>query len=492
MEKLLPKRLPETPQAVKSPVPEPGRWRTSSRETAANLLVDCRQKRPAERLLPHMNAMTPHYRIRALAHLCTPRTLTNKVRTTLMACAAETNTRVREAALGYLKKCTLVEDEVRTLEGLLTRKQPDFRRGVFELLLNRPDRLALQSVERLLPGDALQRAGGIELARRLTEAKRLPDAVNKTLTAFLESKGAKLLEADREAIDRILHPEAAPPTLEDGLGLFNPKERSPVVPPRKLGVMVATSAAVGLLKSLDQLIEDNKQVEFERDSGHMKKCYVLGSVQYQYHFPQPDAKKSAQEDRANCPMHETWLAWNANRPDSTRDGDGLELVRAALTFTLSIRAGEDDSKSIGVGDDEANAVLKKMYPWPLVGLRHQGVVNSVVCWLLKLQPPEGAMNLALDATEDQFAAIPDSLNDRLLTVADAMNSIREQDGERFGLAQKYGLVSCDTDPNRISGAYRAVFKSRCVAAISAPAFPGNAANRSRALSHGGQPLNGRL
>ncbi len=262
LENLGPK-LPEKSKAVKSPVPT---WKLDelSQQTAACLLVESLQNRPAERLLPWMKTMCPRHRVAALAHLCVPRILTTKVRGTLMVYAAETNTLVREAALGYLKLCTLAEDEVRTLEGLLTRKQPDFRRGVFELLLNRPDRLALQSVERLLPGDPLQRAAGIELARRMTEAERLPDAVNKPLTAFLDQKGAKLPEADREAIDRILNPVAAPPTLENGLGLFDPKDRSPMVKPRKLGVKVSSPAAFALLKQLDAFVYEHRDKTFTK------------------------------------------------------------------------------------------------------------------------------------------------------------------------------------------------------------------------------------
>lgn len=394
LEKLLPK-LPEKPQAVKSPVPT---WPMAnlSRETAANLLVDCLQKRPAERLLPHMKAMAPHHRIRALAHLCTPRTLTNKVRATLMACAAETNTLVREAALGYLKKCTLAEDEVRTLERLLTRKHPDFRRGVFELLLNRPDKLALQSIEGLLPGDPLQRAGGIELARRMTEAKRLPDAVNKTLTAFLEKKGARLPEADREAIDRILHPEAAPPTLENGLGLFDPKDRSPIVPPRNLGVKVSSPAAAALLKQLDAFVYEHRDKTFTRKhfSGRDEET-VIGSIQYRWGFPQPEREHTQEENLERLPFKDLWYGWFENRPDSTRDADGFELVRATLMRTFQARDGEEDRAE------------------PPLGLRHDVVTTSLVQWMLLRHMPERGIDFALDAVEQSFALVPQLMQEQL-------------------------------------------------------------------------------
>ncbi len=412
LEKLLPK-LPEKPHSVKSPVPT---WPLVdlSREPAACLLVECLQKRPAERLLPWMKAMCPRHRVAALAHLCTPRTLTTKVRATLMACAAETNTQVREAALGYLKKCTLAEDEARTLEGFLTRKQPDFRRGVFELLLNRPDKLTIQSIERLLVGDALQRAGGIELARRMTEANRLPDAIGELLAAFLERKGAKLPEADREAIDRILHPEAAPPTLENGLGLFDPKERSPIVPPRDLGVRVSSPASAALLKQLDAFVYEHRDRTFTRKDyyGRAEET-VLGSIQYRWGFPQPESGQTREEKLENLPLKELWFDWFENRSDSTRDADGFELVRAALMRTFEARDGEEDREHEDCNDPTAMESFRDYHPEPPVGLRHEGVTTSLVQWLLLRHMPEGGIDFALDAVEQSFALVPQALYDRL-------------------------------------------------------------------------------
>src|SRR5207253_2370819 len=119
-------------------------------EDAADILVDCLGKRPAERLLPHVSCMSTYARVQALAKLCEPRTLTTKVRQTLLTIAGEPDRYVREAALKHLKKSKLAEDEVQTLEGYLTRKTADFRRSVFELLLNRSDKLVLGTIDRLL------------------------------------------------------------------------------------------------------------------------------------------------------------------------------------------------------------------------------------------------------------------------------------------------------------------------------------------------------
>src|SRR5262249_59333823 len=165
MEKVIPK-LPAKQKELKAPVEG---WFVPAlgQEDAADILVNCLDRRPAERLLPYLPLMSDYSRVSALGKLCEPRTLTTRVRQTLLAIAGEPNRYVREAALRYLKKSKLAEDEAETLEGYLTRKTADFRRSVFELLLNRSDKLVLGTIDRLFAaGDANCRAAGIEISRR--------------------------------------------------------------------------------------------------------------------------------------------------------------------------------------------------------------------------------------------------------------------------------------------------------------------------------------
>jgi hypothetical protein len=99
LQKIVPK-LPPQQKELKSPV---AGWfvQALGQEDAASILVHCLGKRPAERLLPYMPMMHPHARVHALAKLCEPRTLTTKVRQTLLAIAGEPHRYVREAALKY-------------------------------------------------------------------------------------------------------------------------------------------------------------------------------------------------------------------------------------------------------------------------------------------------------------------------------------------------------------------------------------------------------
>src|SRR5262249_46504451 len=157
---------------------------------------------------------------------------------------------------------------------------------------------------------------------RMIEAERQPDLVRKILTTFQSTKGARLPKSEYELIDRILHPEAQPPTLVDGLGLFNPKERSPVAAPKKKPIRLATAASLQLLKQLDALIHENRDKTFVRTWQFGSEEVVLGTATY--HFPSPDRERSAADDLANLPLADLWLNWYDQRPASTRDSDNLE------------------------------------------------------------------------------------------------------------------------------------------------------------------------
>lgn len=423
LEKVLP-QLPEKPKLLKPPaegwlVPAVGQ------QHAADTLVNCLGKRPAERLLPHLPLMSDYARVQALAQLCAPRTLTTKVRQTLLAIAGEPNRYVREAALRYLKPCKLAEDEVQTLEGYLTRKTADFRRSIFGLLLNRTDKLVLGSIDRLVAaGDANCRAAGIELARRLVDDERSAEVVRERLRDYVAGKGKRLAAAEAQAIEIVLNPAARPPTLDDGLGTFDPVDRSPVVEPKKRKVKFATHAAVALVQEIDELIHEHRDRTFIVTSYRgAAEEHVLGSIRYRYYFPSPDAKLSAAQDRERLPLRDVWEAWWSARSSKTRDADGLELLRAAMLSLVEVREGEEGDDGADAWDDDDDATPKKtdpavaaaaqqIEPYPPVKVRYEGVVQALLDWLQRLYPPPGAADFMLDAAETALALTPPSLLDK--------------------------------------------------------------------------------
>jgi hypothetical protein len=388
-------------------------------ETAAELLLECLGKRPAERLLPYLSMMSEYRRVTALAKVCEPRTLSNKVRQTLLAIAGEPNRYVREAAMKYLKLSKLAEDEVPTIEGYLTRKTPDFRRSVFELLLNRPDKLVAGTIDRLLAaGDANQRGAGIELSRRMVDSERMAEPIRERLRDYREAKGKRLAKPEDDAIEIVLNPASRPPTLENGLGLFDLADRTPVVPPKNRKVKLVTPASIAFLKSLDAFIHEHRDKTYidktRKDKPEEK---VLGSIRWAWEFPGTNIKLSAAKDRENLPLLELWQEWWQNRPASTRDADGLELIRAMNLPREEIREGEehdddddDDNKQKTKPSAAFTALLnakKLIKPGPAVKVMYDDLMPRLFDWFAKLHPPEGLHEFLLDAAETALSLVPE-------------------------------------------------------------------------------------
>ncbi len=421
VEKLIP-TLPPKPKELKPLVPG---WPVPSlgQEDAARLLLTCLGMRPAERLLPYLAMMDEYRRIAALATLCRPRVLSSRVRQTLVAVAGEPNRSVREASLAHLKKLTLAEDEVPALEGYLSRKAADFRRGVFELLLNRPDKLVVGTVGRLLAaGDANRRAAGIEVARRMVDAGRTAEPLRERLRDYREEKGKRLAKAEDDAIEAVLNPAARPPSLADGLGLFDPADRAPAVPPKTRRAKLATPAAAAFLKSLDAFIHEHQDRTFTDARNKVKpEEKVLGSIRWSWEFPSPNAKRTADEDRAHLPLLELWEGWWRTRPAAARDADGLELLRAMRLPRVEVRPGEEADER----DDDDDRPAKKtpaavafekakkaVAGGPPVRVRYDDLIPTLLGWFEKLYPPGGAADFLLDAAETALAAVPPAVVER--------------------------------------------------------------------------------
>jgi hypothetical protein len=324
---------------------------------------------------------------------------------------------MRDEALKLLKKCNLGDEAVQTIEGLLTRKPPDYRLAIFELLLGQTDEQAVRSIERLLSGDPMQRSGGIEIARQMVEKDRRVEAVRHVLKAFVTKKGDKLKEAERVAIERISNPvEAEPPTLENGLGLFDPKDRSPVIQPEKQNVKITSPAAVALVESLDNLIHEHRQKTFRNKYGEE---VVLGAVSWSGNFGTIDVRKSRDENLAAFPLSDIWIDWYRERSAETRDSDGLELVRAQILILKKVREGEIEAPEED-NDDDGNDLdqtiknaIRELHPMPPVRVRYEAVVKALLDWFVYLFEPPKTLDFLIDATEHSFACVTDSMLESL-------------------------------------------------------------------------------
>ena len=62
---------------------------------------------------------------------------------------------------------------------------------------------------------------------------------------------------------------------------------------------------------------------------------LLGNVIHVWRFPQPDYSKSLDEDKARFPLVDLVSDWWESRPQTMRDKDGWELLRAEIASTAA-------------------------------------------------------------------------------------------------------------------------------------------------------------
>jgi hypothetical protein len=193
---------------------------------------------------------------------------------------------------------------------------------------------------------------------------------------------------------------AAAPTLDNGLGLFDPAQCSPRTPPQPRKVVLLTAAALECLRSLDQLIEANRKTPVEIEGQERE---VLGNLAGP-DFPGPDPAQPPEEDAGRLPLRETWERWYAERPKKLLDRDGLELLRARVWWPQQGRVWKGVVARFGKKwGDYLQFATRGLTPQPL---KHPDLVGKVLDWLLHLHTPLGAVDFLLDAVEASFALVP--------------------------------------------------------------------------------------
>ena len=400
-------RVPEKEKTFE-PLIWPWSTVTATRRDLADQLPEYLGDRPATRLIPHLSSMSGNGRSETVQQLAQSKTKDAQTRTTLFALVGDSSSSVREEALKALKGCKATADETLVLERALTRKSGDLRRGVLSLLVPLKA-TALESADRLLSStNANQRLAGLELLRLLTEYQRLKEACQQRARDFQEGR-KKLTEEEREQVELVLDPEKVSGGLDDALGLLDPSRLTPVVPPQKRPIAFVTSAAIACLKSLDALIHKHRAEPFirseEDEDENEDEEQLLGNAGYDF----PSAFGSTvplEEDVKRLPLREVWEQWWQDRPQKLRDDDGMELLRAAVWSEMSDYEW-DSWQEQAKRSAAVKALLKALSGGhkPLE-LQYADVVDEVLGWLLRLHPPQGAVDWLLDVLEAAYALVP--------------------------------------------------------------------------------------
>lgn len=259
---------------------------------------------------------------------------------------------VRKAGIEALKYATLKVEELQIFEKMLTRKSAALRESVIDLL-QRDSTTILGSVERLINSrNAEQRLAALDIIIQLQKKNQF---VNETMTLAetLENKG-KFTNREEILLQTILHTKKEY-TLENGFGLYNPKDKTiykkPTIPQEgefferrqdlyKKGIInkiISKPSKFGLSKSIEKIKEDleklkalfleNKDYEYSKTYSDGEKVTVLLGNDVSYTKREDD--KNPMEKRARFetfPLYQVWEKWFQDAKWTTFDLFTIFLV----------------------------------------------------------------------------------------------------------------------------------------------------------------------
>jgi len=414
-----------------------------SRDRLGEAMVATLGDRHPERLLPHLPQFSPDARA-GVAGLFGQLPPGDDTRGVLLGLVTDASSTVRDAAITGLGRHAPDHPEiVAQYEKLLTRKSADLRTTLLGLLLKQDDAGALASADRLLAAKAQeQRVAGLGLLDEMAKAGRQPEAVRERAKAFA-ARRSDPTQVEKALLERLLDADAEKPTLDNALGLMDPANLTPPVPPAPPTAppTLVSPSSLAIVQGLAAWLEERRQVPVslvQWDDSRME--MLLGDVTG-YQLPQPSYSRPLEEDRARLPLVDELEAFWRARPAAMRDADGMELVRLDAAFRERMAAAWGDTRpralrrlSRELFDTESRFPTEKA-----------DVLQRLFAWLQRLDPGAPAARAAdflLDAAAHSLAKIAEAEREalaekaRLAPTADAASDgedAEEDDDEDFDL-----------------------------------------------------------
>jgi hypothetical protein len=380
----------------------------------ADKLVGCLGDRPATDLLPYLPRMSGYGKRNTIDKLCERKRRDGATRDTLLSLLGDRDGWVRSRAREALADCTLTEGEAERLEGLLSRKASDLRRGVLTVLGKQKTPGVLASADRLIGSRKLEpRSAGLELLRQLAESGEAV-AECRGRVAEYRKQYASLSDQELSPIEAVENAGRPVPSLDDALGLMDPARRTKPIKPRLRKTAFLTKATLECLKSLDDLIAANRETPVTYQSHQGPQEGLLGSL-YGWALSSPDLKLPADKDAERLVLRGLWEGWFAKRPSGLRDKDGCELLRALFWVCWNDENWRNHVEKAG---PEWRPLLdhmsNKLKPVTLKYGWSHGLVAKVCEWLVRLHPPEQAAAFFCDTLESLFALVPEEVYSRVI------------------------------------------------------------------------------
>ncbi|MEM7127271.1 MAG: DUF5724 domain-containing protein [Chloroflexota bacterium] len=351
---------------------------------------------------------------------------------------------VQEQAYGLLKEAPLPPKAAPALERYLTRRSSTLRQKILTLLLSQNDKQVLASGERLYKSkNAQQRQAGLALLSELVNQGRVvaqcqqraqeiwgrQKQVSSSTKRKRKGKAGNCNEIEEQLIETILKADGPPITLTDGLGLFDPAERTqplepmphPILSPQPLLSQLfkrrlpqKESLGIKYIKGLPKLIEDhaNEPVgqldwagnEWEELLGNLTRGFGGWNRLYRAGEPLPE-----------IPLSHLWQQWWAERPNELRNGREFLLFQsyaARYSASRSARYLGTEKHESHLAGKQLERICSELYgPFAAdQGERaYPGLTRDIIDWLI----------LQLDVTTEMIERILDAVEQSLYLVQQA-------------------------------------------------------------------------
>lgn len=324
--------------------------------------------------LPRMDADTRASYVRHLSQ-----ETGEPVRQAMVTLANDRAQYVTRTVFEYLEAAGIKPDEAPTFEALLTRKTGGTRSAAVTLLLNQKDKDAIASAERLLASrNRQQRLGGLDVLVQLRNADRATEAAIDLVERF---GSERTLHEDEQRLVSVMTTEHKEYTLDDGLGLFDPADRTEPIDPNPVRIKPTTKGHQRLLESAVALVETYKDLPVQVTRWHGTEEELYGNIRW---LPNPTAQ-SVPEDGV---LFDEWDQWLAQASVSDFD-----LERCLATFA-------------NTHFDKHAALGRKLLPQAAKEIGFAEIVERSMWWLWLKHGTTAGIEFWIDGAENALAAIP--------------------------------------------------------------------------------------
>lgn len=399
-------RLPEKPVTLK-PIVWPWTERKIKQSDLCEFLLETLGDRPPTRIIPYLKGLKPRQQSRVVELLSAQKKWDTLTRTTLHDLAGHGSSEVRAAALKAIDNQPLTDEECLKLEDLLSRSSIDLRSGVIAKIVKLDDSRALQSSARLLEAsDPKKRLAGLEILRQLSDENRSRSECQKAAQDY-RARQKKLSAEEQVQLKEIGTADKTAWSMENALGFMDPQKLTRVPQPAKKKVQLITPAAIACLKSLDELVHENRAVSIRYKGWNEWREGLLGELSYC--LPSLNLRKPLPKQLSNFPLWAVWEKWNKNRPAKLRDKDGLELLRALAACKLTDDYHYDSIKDFCKKADSRKIALEVLGHVDRIKLSYHEIVKTLLEWLFYTSIPEGSLDYLLDCVENTAANVTEPM-----------------------------------------------------------------------------------